>query len=53
MGLKNKLIDKKREHGIKRNLYNQLLEDSPTPSGLKNKMSFYRKVFSVYLNSSN
>ncbi len=52
MGLKDRLIQKKRERSLKRNIYNRLLEDAPTTSGLSKKMTLMRKAYALYKNSS-
>ncbi|MGL4677284.1 MAG: hypothetical protein ACRCWI_06420 [Brevinema sp.] len=49
MGLKEQLREKKREQSIKKNLYNQLMEEE-IPTGFINKMTLHRKVFALYKN---
>ncbi|MGL5955757.1 MAG: hypothetical protein ACRC0X_04030 [Brevinema sp.] len=54
MGLKNLLQEKKKEQGMKRNLYNQLLEETEaSQKSLISKMALHRKVFALYKNLYN
>ncbi len=50
MGLKSKLIQKKRNYGIKRNIYNMYCEEK-NYRGLAQKMRLCRKVFAEFQNS--
>ena len=54
MGLKNKIIDIKKQYQQKRNIYNQFIENDPDNSyykpGLLNKLKFFRKMSALYKN---
>ena len=54
MGLKNKIIDTKKNYQQKRNIYNEFIENDVDNSyyktGLLNKMNFFRKMSALYKN---
>ena len=54
MGLKNKIIDTKKNYQQKRNIYNEFIvndvDNSYYKTGLLNKMRFFRKISALYKN---
>ena len=54
MGLKNKIIETKKNYQQKRNIYNEFIvndvDNSYYKTGLLNKMRFFRKISALYKN---
>ena len=54
MGLKNKIIETKKNYQQKRNIYNEFIvndvDNSYYKTGLLNKMRFFRKMSALYKN---